>query len=436
MRILVVAYEFPPSPSPQSLRWAYLARELAARGHAVHVLAPDLPGKGAGLPDMQGVTVHRSHAGPIVGFIAARSRRPGANATGTGSDSDGSGWRPVGPTQPKPYLNWKGKLFQHVKAIAGHATFPDIRGEWKPEQALDDLLAAVEPDVVVCSHEPASTLRLGRSVGGRAAWVADLGDPVLAPYTPRRWRRRAGALERQVWREAHAVTVTTQATEQLLAGRHGASQSCHVISQGYDDRVQAAAPPWGEDFFDPSILELVYTGSFYGFRDPATVVDAILRTPGVRLTVASMSVPPALLARARQHPDRLRLLGFLPHAQALMLQSGADVVLDIANQDPVQVPGKLFEYFGSGRPILHLGPAAGPVAGLLGAAGAGWVCENVASQAAEKLASLRDDKQAGRLGNELVRDHTLLARFRWSRLAQDYESVLELARQRFQSGPG
>ena len=28
MRILLIAYEFPPSPSPQSLRWTYLVREL------------------------------------------------------------------------------------------------------------------------------------------------------------------------------------------------------------------------------------------------------------------------------------------------------------------------------------------------------------------------------------------------------------------------
>ena len=80
MRILLVAYEFPPSPSPQSLRWAYLARKLQALGHDVHVLAPDLPGKGEGLPDIGGLVVHRVHAGPIVGFIAARSRKEALRA--------------------------------------------------------------------------------------------------------------------------------------------------------------------------------------------------------------------------------------------------------------------------------------------------------------------------------------------------------------------
>ena len=49
--LLPIAYEFPPIPLPQSLRWTRLARELARRGHAVHVLAPDVPGDGpAGCP--------------------------------------------------------------------------------------------------------------------------------------------------------------------------------------------------------------------------------------------------------------------------------------------------------------------------------------------------------------------------------------------------
>ena len=68
MRLLLIAYEFPPSPSPQSLRWAYFARELDALGHEVHVLAPDFGGETPGLPVLpRGVVVHRCFAGPFRG---------------------------------------------------------------------------------------------------------------------------------------------------------------------------------------------------------------------------------------------------------------------------------------------------------------------------------------------------------------------------------
>jgi glycosyltransferase involved in cell wall biosynthesis len=287
---------------------------------------------------------------------------------------------------------------------------------------------------VVCSHEPASTLRLGAKLRSRVAWVADLGDPVLASYTPWRWRRRAQALEREVWRTAHGVTVTTQAAASLLAARHGELLGqCCVIPQGYEDSRQSP-PPWAEDFFDQSVLEVVYTGSFYGFRNPSAVAEGVLRTPGVRLTIASMTAPSQLIALARQHPDRIRLLGFLPHTQALQLQSAADIVLNIANQDSVQIPGKLFEYFGSGRPILHVGAADDQAARLLTDAGAGWVCENSPALISHKLASLLTDKRSGRLGNELIRDDAVLAKYRWERLALDYQSFLERALHNFHSG--
>ena len=64
MRLLLIAYEFPPSPSPQSLRWTYLVRELALQGHEVHVLTADLGGTTPGLPPLpDSVRVHRTFPG-------------------------------------------------------------------------------------------------------------------------------------------------------------------------------------------------------------------------------------------------------------------------------------------------------------------------------------------------------------------------------------
>jgi hypothetical protein len=38
MRILLIAYDYPPLSSPQAIRWYYLSRELARRGVELHVL--------------------------------------------------------------------------------------------------------------------------------------------------------------------------------------------------------------------------------------------------------------------------------------------------------------------------------------------------------------------------------------------------------------
>ena len=68
MRFLLIAYEFPPSPSPQSLRWAYLVRELIALGHQVKVRSR--PGRGSCFSVLVPV------AGAPTPSVAARAAAP------------------------------------------------------------------------------------------------------------------------------------------------------------------------------------------------------------------------------------------------------------------------------------------------------------------------------------------------------------------------
>ena len=431
MRILIVAYEFPPSPSPQSLRWAYLSREMASLGHEVHVLAPALPGDGAGLPALgSGVRLHRTSAGPIMGFVARRARntagrQPPALVPG---QVDEARLQQLVLDKPVAGLNWKGRLFQRIKTVAGALRYPDIRGEWTPvaRRKLPELIEQLRPQVVVTSHEPASTLALGQQAKKLGIpWVADLGDPVLAAYTPWRWRARARATERSAWGQADAVAVTTEATRCLLEQRHGPARGrCVTLPQGYDAGVARAGDPLAE-LFDPARLELLYTGSFYRFRQPAALVEAVLATPGVRLSIGSMQVPASIKAHAARHPDKLRLLGFLRHTDALLLQRAADVLVNIANTDPAQVPGKFHEYLGSGRPILHIGTSRSDhSAELLHRAGAGWVCENDAPRVIAALTALRDARESGRLGAELARDEAIVQPYRWDSIALAYADLL------------
>lgn len=422
MRILLLAYEFPPSPSPQSLRWAYLCRELHRLGHDIDVLTIDLGGQSPGLPELPaGVRVHRTYPGHVRGLVAwRRRRRTRAHAAGGGEPG-------ITTSTMQSRSGWKHRVSAWLQRLGERVWFPDLRGEWHRHACarLDELLASRSPDVVVSSHEPATTLELGlRAHEAGFRWVADLADPVLAPYTPPHWRRRAQRLEADTCRRASAILVTTPSAQELLASRCADHAPIVVLTQGFDD-ARAPAEAQGAPASEAATLELLYTGSFYSFRSAGALLRAVIATPGVRLNIATIHAPDEVLEAARKHPDRVRLLGFLPHLAALDWQRRADVLVNLANQDPSQVPGKCYEYMGAGRPILHVGDAPGDaVAAEVVSRQRGWACAPSESAIAAELRRLRQLHVEGRLLAGLRLDREGVAEFGWSHLARRLDALL------------
>ena len=62
MRLLLIAYAYPPLWEAQSVRWYYLSKELAKAGFQVDVLTVEYPGKKEEIP---GIRVYRTFPGPF-----------------------------------------------------------------------------------------------------------------------------------------------------------------------------------------------------------------------------------------------------------------------------------------------------------------------------------------------------------------------------------
>ena len=218
----------------------------------------------------------------------------------------------------------------------------------------------------------------------------------------------------------------------MLAQRHGGGVRVSVLTQGFDDHARAPdANANANAIFDPARLELLYTGNFYRFRRPDALLEAVRALGGMRLNVATSSAPRALLQACRDAPERFRQLGFLSHADALALQRQADVLVHIANDDPVQVPGKLFEYLGAGRPVLYIGEPGCEAARILAAAQACWIVDNHAERIRTTLAEILDRKREGELPMCAP-----ASAYGWSRIAARLEGVLAAAVHAAASGGG
>src|SRR5258705_12511667 len=222
MRILMIAYHFPPDPAVGSLRASHVAEALQAAGHEVTVITARLPGeRGRWRPGASGLRVRPIRCLPTLRDLylwakrGLRVRRPDRAKT----QSDGST-----PDWPDHVPFWKRQLLSLF-------WLPDDRTGF----VIPALLAALGQvrkgvDLVYTTVPPFSGhlvgLVLRRVIGLR--WAAEFRDPWTdqrgkPAHVRSRWSDAVERwLERQCLRAAdHIIAVTDNTRELLVAKANG-----------------------------------------------------------------------------------------------------------------------------------------------------------------------------------------------------------------------
>ena len=221
-RLLVVAYDYPPSSSVGALRWSLMAKHLSRAGYRVTVVTSDLSGVGAADDPAEVIrtqTLESSRA------LRRALRRPPAPAGRTGSAGSG---RPP-------------NLLTKLIVPDGWAV------SWAPFalRAARRLVHERVFDCVITTSPPESTHLVGLLLGSRRpAWIADFRDgwgfePHRGGFPTKVQRSADNRLERRVARTAEiAIGATPQITEDL-SRRFGAHAVW--IPNGWDPDFQVPA---------------------------------------------------------------------------------------------------------------------------------------------------------------------------------------------------
>lgn len=134
-------------------------------------------------------------------------------------------------------------------------------------------------------------------------------------------------------------------------------------------------------------MNLLYTGTFYqSFRNPEQLALALRKVVDLPISFAVVGDNSPFAAYFEGLPNVV-FHGKCDHFACLKMQQNADVLINLGNVQDFQVPGKVYEYLGAARTILHI--QTGPVdssAELIAQTGAGVV---VANQADEIVRVLR-----------------------------------------------
>lgn len=224
-----------------------------------------------------------------------------------------------------------------------------------------------------------------------AAVARALGKPLVLDYrdpwsldiepdrVPLRWPRAAhAALEGALLRRAAGVAFVN---DDILARYEAAfpkpaGADWRSIPNGFDRAEYADVVP--HRFDRPTAL---YTGSFYGARSLAPVLDALATgwgpgTEGLQVQVYGELDPAGAASLARRPlPGRVHVQGRVPASAIMPLQAGADaLLLAVGPEHRTALTGKVFDYVCAGRPILGYGPADADAGALVRDAGLGaWV---------------------------------------------------------------
>jgi hypothetical protein len=329
VKVLLVSYYAPPQPSPRSTRVARVGRALLAAGDDVQVLTVDVGGREARLLAwLDGARFVRTAPGPLERRSLARAAQPPSGAAGA-SDS---------PTRPS-----------RAAQIADTLLVPDRRAEWVLA-ALDPRLPLERPDVIVSFCPLFSGVLVGHRLARRwgVPHVIDYGDPwsYRPDYGLPAWRQRIdAALEARVVARAAGVVLSAEPQVAAMRNVFPRCPDIAVLTNGYD--------PSDYPLDNPTVgRSLRYLGSLYSPRLPLGAFgEALAAHPawgalefyGVRDPASFPERPPWL--------DERGTVDFVT-SLAKMQQAGA--LFALGNQAALQIPSKIFNYMGAGRPILAL----------------------------------------------------------------------------------
>jgi hypothetical protein len=232
------------------------------------------------------------------------------------------------------------------------------------------LLADARFDLIVATSPPEVGFFAARTLARASGvpWVADFRDAWFHDTRLQHSRiaaSAAGPVNRWLVRDAAALVTVSEGLRKRLANY--LRREVLLSYNGYFEE-DAPASTRHEASADGRV-HIVYTGRVYpGRQDPEPLFRALAvlkREPGdpaARIVVDFYGFDnPWLAALVARYPlgDQVRLHGHVAHRASLAAQRAADALLFLDWSDASAegvLTGKLFEYIGSGRTILALGP--------------------------------------------------------------------------------
>ncbi|PRY85730.1 glycosyltransferase family 4 protein [Mongoliibacter ruber] len=376
-RVLIITYYWPPSAGSGVQRWLKTAKYLPEFGWEPVIFTPENPDFALKDPSLL------EEVSPQMEILKFPI------------------WEPYGLfrslkknklEQPEKILEKKDKSVTDRLGLWARANvlIPDPRIFWvKPSvNFLVDLIKKNQFQCIITTGPPHSMHLIGLQLKEKTGipWIADFRDPwskweFLDTLPMTKWARsRHIRLEQKVLSKADEILTISPTFQKEFEDL--SQRKIRLLTNGYDESDIPV------DFFDKSnekseTIEILYTGVIDAIRNPIPFLNAFRSVFELSEKKAILRFVGKVSEEVIQYveadiwlKEKVVFEGYVSHKAVFDFYQKSHLLLLILTDTKNakgNIPGKLFEYMATGRPVLALGDPKGDSAHILNESKAGQV---------------------------------------------------------------
>lgn len=355
---MIISYYWPPAGGPGVQRWLKFAKYLPQNGFDVTVVVPENPDYPVYDQSLQ------EDIPSTIKIIKVPIKEPSRLA--------GSLSRKRTKNLQRGIINKKSSWLEHAMLwLRGNLFIPDARVGWKQPvlKAVASYFETHKKVTVITTGPPHSVHLMGMELKTQFAsikWLADFRDPwtTIGYHKELKLGKRAQKIhleqEQKVLDKADLLLVTSPHTGKEFALK--TKTPIQLITNGYD-----LQPNQNHNQPDGKFV-LAHIGTLLANRNPRLLWEVLQElceqsqefASDFKLQLAG-NVGNDIFDSIKSYglETYLAYNGYVNHDQAVSLMYNAQALLLIeidTEETRAIIPGKIFEYFASRRPIIAIGP--------------------------------------------------------------------------------
>ncbi len=385
-RVLIISYYWPPTGGSGVQRWVKFAKYLPQEGWQPVIYTPENP---------EQLAVDESLAAEVPAeaeILKTRIIEPyelyKKVLRKSGHSKEAVEVNPVNAQN-------KSALQKIAMWIRGNFFRPDPRCLWigPSVKFLEKYLKEHPVDLIVSTGPPQSMHLIGMKLSEKTGlpWIADFRDPwtkifyfkhLCMTKATEKWHKK---IEKRVLDKASAVVAVSPLVQQEFQAM--TQTPVELITNGFDECDFAAERCMEADGGPEKDFIITHTGLFAADGNPTVLWETLAEKCAddenfrkhLKITLVGKTDDQILSSISASGLDgNLTNLGYQPHSEAIKAQRTASLLILPLRKEPeykAVLPGKLFEYLASWRPVLGIGQTDGAMSMILNTTKTGVVLD-------------------------------------------------------------